>query len=476
MNSDNNSKKNKVLKAGAGYVVGNYLLKGITFLSAPIFTRLLSTAEYGDYNLYLTYESIIYIIVGLAIHSSINNAKYKYKERLDQYVSSIVLLTMVSAAVWFFFANLFLDVYSMKIGFDRLVVNILIFHCLCSSLLQIYNSYVSLTYSVGAFLKLTSFNGIANIVVSAALILSLFSSQRYLGRIIGTVIPIGIIGIYIIIFFFRKSFPKINTEYWKFGIIYSLPIIPHGISQVILSSFDRIMIKSMVGSNEAGLYSFSYTICVLLNVATNSLGNVWKPWIYEKMTSEDYNSIKRRGTEYAVVMAAITSMILLVSPELIKIMGDREYWGLSPCVVPVVIGGFFSFLYSLPVMVEYFYEKTKFIAVGTVSAATINIVLNYIFIAKYGYIAAAYTTVITYFLYFLFHYVVATKIHGSLLFDTFSLFAISIGVIVIGAVSLLCEHIIIIRWLITFIIGIVFVVFSEKEFKLVTNVKRKLFH
>ena len=73
--------KNKVVKAGAGYIIGNYLLKGITFLSAPIFTRLLSTDEYGIFGAYLSYESILYIIKGLALHSSIANAKYEYKEK-----------------------------------------------------------------------------------------------------------------------------------------------------------------------------------------------------------------------------------------------------------------------------------------------------------------------------------------------------------------------------------------------------------
>ena len=83
MSQQNNA---KILKAGAIYVVGNYLLKGISFLSAPIFTRLLSTSEFGEYSIYCSYEGIIYILVGLALHSSINNAKYKYGDKLNQYI------------------------------------------------------------------------------------------------------------------------------------------------------------------------------------------------------------------------------------------------------------------------------------------------------------------------------------------------------------------------------------------------------
>ena len=109
--------QNKLFKAGAGYIIGNYLLKGITFLSAPIFTRLLTTEEYGDFGAYIAYESIFYIILGLALHSSITNAKYEYKEKFNEYVSSLVLLSGISVGIWLILANVFYNVYS-KIIYD----------------------------------------------------------------------------------------------------------------------------------------------------------------------------------------------------------------------------------------------------------------------------------------------------------------------------------------------------------------------
>ena len=91
MNTEKAKGPGKVAKAGAGYVIGNYLLKGITFLSAPIFTRLLTTADFGLYSTYTAYWSIFYIILGLALHSSIATAKYKYSGKLESFISSIIL-------------------------------------------------------------------------------------------------------------------------------------------------------------------------------------------------------------------------------------------------------------------------------------------------------------------------------------------------------------------------------------------------
>ena len=72
---------NRVLKAGIGYTIGNYLLKGLSFFTIPLFTRLLTTQDYGKYSVFLSYEDIVFVLIGFAIHSSYKNARYKSVER-----------------------------------------------------------------------------------------------------------------------------------------------------------------------------------------------------------------------------------------------------------------------------------------------------------------------------------------------------------------------------------------------------------
>lgn len=464
----------RVIKAGAGYVIGNYMLKGITFLSVPIFSRLLTTEDYGNFNTYLSYESIIYILLGLALHSSLNNAKYKYKEKLNEYISSIITLVTLSLVVWLLLSNIFYNEYQSMFGFTRTIVNILILHCFGSSLLQIYNSYISLNYSYKSFLRISATNALTNMILSIILILTFFTDDRCLGRIVGTAIPIIAIGIYIVIYFIRKAKPKIKKEYWSFGLKYSIPIVPHGISQVILSSFDRIMIRDMIGAAEAGIYSFAYTIYLLFKVAVTSLENVWKPWVYEQMEKKDYESIRKQGSNYAYGMALFTALIIIVSPEMIKILGSKAYWGSANCVIPVLLGGYFAFLYTLPAIIEYYYSKTKFIALGTMAAAVLNIILNYIYIPKYGYIAAAYTTLITYMFYFIFHYLLAKKIHGISLFSTLHMILISIGIITIGFITMVIEPLWYVRWAFEVVLGIYSIIWADKKFHFVYKLKQKL--
>jgi len=474
MTEKNVQTDNKVLKAGAGYVIGNYLLKGITFLSAPIFTRLLTKEEFGLFGTYTSYESILYIFIGLALHSSLNNAKYKYKEKFNEYVSFLITFTGICTFLWLLLANVFYDCYGSFFDFSRPVVNIMILHCFGTSMFQFFNVYVSLNYQVKSFLTMTSINAISNMVLSIALLLTVFYDSRLLGRIIGVATPEIIIGIFIVYYFYKKSKPAFKKNYFSYGLRYSIPIIPHGISQIVLSSFDRIMINEMIGSAQAGLYNFSYTVNSLVRVVASSLDNVWKPWLYEKMDKKDYDSIRKQGTKYALGMGLFTSLVVIATPEVIKILGAREYWDSVDCTIPVIVGGFFAFMYTLPVMIEYYYERTELIAVATIMAAVLNVVLNWFCIAEYGYIAAAYTTLITYFLYFLFHFIIAAKIHGKSLFSILQLFGICAGVLVIAAVTLLIQDYFVIRLILGLILAVISFIWADRSFNIVAVIKKKM--
>ncbi|MGJ0566744.1 polysaccharide biosynthesis C-terminal domain-containing protein, partial [Enterococcus innesii] len=109
---------------------------------------------------------------------------------------------------------------------------------------------------------------------------------------------------------------------------------------------------------------------------------------------------------------------MVISVDLAKIMADSSYYSGIPLVIPICLGYFFQFLYSLPVNIEFYLKKTGYISFGTLFSAIVNIVLNLILIPVYGILAAGYTTAFTYFLLFLFHYNWAKRIISKQLFDT----------------------------------------------------------
>lgn len=418
MNILDRIRQNRIAKASIGYTIGNYLLRGISFLTVPLFTRLMPTSDYGKYSVYLTYDAVLTIFMALCLHSSLKNGKYKYKEQFDCYVSSILVIPLIIMAILLMIVNA-LGSFLIKITeLDIFILNILVVHSFSNSILTIFNSKIALNYEYKRYLKISFFNTITNVALAILLMFTLCKDEKYQGRIIGSAIPMLLIAIYIYYDSFKREKPSYNKDYWKFGVLYSLPIIPHGLSQIVLSSFDRIMIKKYVDFSATGIYSLGANLQQIVAVTTSSLDSVWGPWFYEQMEKKDYKKIRKISNYYIYLIFLILTLLVIASPEIIAIMGDVEYQNAKFVAIPLLACTFFTFLYTLPVTVEYYYQKTVMIAFGTAGAAFINIVLNYIFIRAYGYQAAAYTTITAYIIYFIFHYLIAKKIAKQQLFDT----------------------------------------------------------
>ena len=155
-------KNNKFLKAGLGYTIGNFLLKGITFLTIPLFSRLLTPTDYGYVNVFLSYDTILSIVIGLGFHASIKNAKYEF-DNIDEYCSTILFRAIKNGVFFLVLANILYTFLPTLFPFNRIVINLLVLQSLFSCFILIYNNRVSLDYQYKKFLKISFFNTVGNI-------------------------------------------------------------------------------------------------------------------------------------------------------------------------------------------------------------------------------------------------------------------------------------------------------------------------
>lgn len=406
--------KSKVAKAGIGYTIGNILIRGLSFLTLPIFTRLMSTSDYGIYSTYVAYESIFVIIISLALYASLKSANIEFKGQIDQYVSSVVLIPLLFTFVLLVSSVPFIDEISSLFGIDRYLYYLMIIQAFASSCLTMYNNRVSLDFAYKSYLRISFANSIINVGLSLLLIVFVKELHPYEGRIIGTFVPVFLLATVILIRFFFIAKPTINYDYFKYGLKYSLPLVPHGLSQLVLSQFGKIIIQKQLGNESAGLYGFAYTIALIPQLVVQSLAMAWGPWFFDAYQNERYTEIKCKVTQYVLFVSMFFVGLFCVSPELIKLISNESFWSSINIVCFAILGVYFVFLYGLPAEIEYFYKQTKYIAVATVGAAVLNIVLCVLFVPLYGYESAVYITVITYILYFIFHLIMSIRITKGL--------------------------------------------------------------
>ena len=133
--------------------------------------------------------------------------------------------------------------------------------------------------------------------------------------------------------------------------------------------------------------------------------------------------------------------LLLITPEMLWLMGGESYMEAKYVIPPVVVGCMCQFVFSLYINAEFYLKKQTRIAVGTVLAAALNIVLNIIFVPRYGYIAAAYTTLIGYLVLLVFHSVSLKLLKKSHWYDNkFNYAVVGLCMLMIPIVNWLYVH------------------------------------
>ena len=399
-------------KASTYYLVGNVFNKGIAFLTVPIFTRILSTSDYGIVTTYNSWIAILCMILGFALHMSVRMAAIDYKEKLNEFMSSIILFTTLSSLVIVIVISLVIKLG--HVNADIFLVVICLLQAYSFAVIEDYSCYLMMQYRYKVrtiFMILPNF---ISVIVSIVAILFVLETDLYLGRIIPTALINIIFGSAIVILALFKGKFSINRQYIKYGLTISAPLIVHGIALNILSQSDRIMITYLANSSQTGIYSLIYNFSMIATVITTTLEGVWVPWFLMKLKNQERNEINMIGRDYIHLMTYVMGCLILVAPEIVKMLANRDYWEGINIIPPVILSNYFIFAYSLYVNIEHYYKKTQYITLNTLIAAALNIVLNLIFIPKYGYIAAAYTTVISYLVSFVFHSRYARKLEQGL--------------------------------------------------------------
>lgn len=201
-----------------------------------------------------------------------------------------------------------------------------------------------------------------------------------------------------------------RAKYWKFALVFNIPLIPHYLSMTLLNQLDRIMIARMIGSSEAAIYSVAYTVAMMMNIITNAINHSFIPYTYKSIKENNYSGIRINSNFLLVLVGGVCLIAMAFGPEVIKLFATDEYYDAIWVIPPVAASVYFMFLYPLFANIEFYFEKTKLIMVASCLGSITNIILNYIFIDIFGYYAAGYTTLICYILFAFAHYVFYKKI------------------------------------------------------------------
>lgn len=450
----------KALKAGLWYTICNFVIRGINFLTTPVFTRLLSKDDYGAYANYSSWLSLLTILTTLDLYTSVMRAKIDFEDDLDGYVSSIQILGTVFTGICYTFVLLFQSFFEKLFGMDIIYINIMFIYMMVAPSFSILQAKHRQLLQYKAVSALAGISTIGSVLVSLICVFSL--ENDLFGRIIGS--SGTLIVVYTCIFFFNLcKGKKVKIKYWKYALMISLPLIPHVLSGNILGTSDRIMITNFCGTESAALYSVVYSCSLIVMILYTSVNQAWAPWFYEQLNIKNYHVIKKASKVYILLSFSIVFAIMLIGPEIVLLIGGKQYAESSSIVPCIMLGIYYWSLYTFFVNAEIFYKKTFGISVKSIIAAFFNLVTNYLLIPLWGWEAAAYTTLASYFLMLVLHTFAGKRLGTDDYFDRRFFFGIAVIAFGVMMGIRIAYSNILLRFAIVFVVLIIGITLSVKQ-------------
>lgn len=417
------------IRASIWFLICTFMQRGISVITTPIFTRLLSTSEYGQYGVFTSWLGIASAVVTLNLcYGMYSQGLIKFEEDRDRFSSSLQGLALVLVTAWTVVYLIWREPINAITGLTTAQTLLLLVMVWTSTVFNFWATSKRVNYDYRLLVVVTVAVSLLKPILGIALVVH--SDDKVTARILGLAL-VELIG-YGWMFFvqMRRGKTFCSRRYWKYALLFCIPLVPHYLSQVVLSSVNRIMIANMVGDSQAGIYNLANSISTLATLLNTALVQTIEPWMFRSMKAKRVDRMKTVAYPALIAVASVNLLLIAFAPEAVAVFAPKEYLEAIWVIPPISISVFFNFSYVLYAEVEFYYEKTRYLSLATLAGAVLNVVLNLLLIPVFGYLAAGYVTLVCYAVFALLHYAVMRRISRQ------QFGAVPYAVKVVGGISL----------------------------------------
>ena len=425
------------LKATLVFAIASFATSGINYITTPIFTRLLSGAEYGTVAVYNSWYAIVRVFASMTLifPGILNVGLYDHSENRWKYLSSMLGITTLCSAVLGILYGIFPGAFQSLLGLDHSLMVLMVLSCFALPATTFWTMKQRYEYRY----QVTFFVSVGSAVLAQAVsVAAVMAAREDLAqvRLWSAGLVNMAVGLVLFGYILKQGKTFVDLPLWKKTFLVALPLIPHYLGGELLSSMDKIMIDALVGKAEAGIYSLAAILSAIGILLWRALTVMFNPFVNAKLGTREFGRIRETVKPLMLVVGVMCVIAALAAPEIIRVLGTEEYLAGVYVVPPVAAGIFIHAMYDTFAAVSFFHKKSTRIMTATLTAAAVNLVCNYIFIKQFGYIAAGYTTLLSNLVLTAMHYRNARIIEPEEIYDPrFSL----LSVVLVTAGCLLCN-------------------------------------
>lgn len=394
-------------KHSTNYMFATLATKALSFISIPVYTRILTVDDYGIVNVFMSMVGIVAVFLTLSSEVSISRYYYDSKDQDDfkRFVGTSIRLTsiilLITTTIFILSLNIIADIIGLPRRLTICLIPVALFNIINSIFTQIYNPQmkskkIAIVSSIQCYLAFA---------ISVICIL-LIQNEKFYGYIYGNIIAMVLLGTFLVRQikpFCAKCFDK---KYIPYIFKYCLPYIPDTLSGIVLVQFSKIFLGNNQGYALAGTYSLVVNIAMLMVIAITVTNSAWIPFYFRYMNAKDYKSIDKDFDLIWRLTLVVAIALSFWGQEIAVLLARKEFLGMMP-LLPLLVSGYVLHQWAYIYLRNVTYSKRMMWNTYSYTFSGVTLVLlNIILVPQYYGYGAAIATLVSYISLFLFTYIV----------------------------------------------------------------------
>ena len=397
-------------KAGFWYVFANFMGKAVAFITTPIFARLMTVSDYGEFSNFAGWIGILLSLTGAELHNNniISRAYYDFKKNYDDFIATVTILgssiTGGTYLLFLFFQGPIFKIIAIPTQF----IHILFFSLLFSFCRLMYYARERTLYRYKSVAAISFLSLFIPTIISICLVYFLPQSEGLAARIYGFYFPSALFGVFCAVSIFNNS-KVFEWRYCKYALYLSLPLLVHFLVANLLSSTNVIIAKSVLNAESAAIMSIATSVTSIFTIFFQSTSGAITAWIMDNLELRKNKLLKRGIFLYVVLLAIIVIITILLTPEIIRILGGEKYLSAISLLPSLLFAVYLQAVSTVFTIILSYDKNVVQVAVYSGIFALLSVMAKINFLSGYGLIVLAYINIAVFGILMLINYMLVEK-------------------------------------------------------------------
>lgn len=380
-------------KSAIWYTVSTFITKGLGFITVPLFTRLMTTGEFGLFNNFAAWQVILFSVFGLESYATLNRARLDIEEgELQNYQFTLLTSGMSFTALLAIMLVIVPAVPEVITGLDRQYLYAMVAYLFFYPAFNMFQTLQRVQYRYRLSASLSLLASLTATVLSVVLVVCL--PDRLMGRILGQYAPLTILGL-LFFFWYWKTGGRFDFRYVRYAFPLCVPLVVTVLGSQVLLLGCRIVTQHNCGANEVAYLSLATSLTQIVIILVNALNNAWSPWFYDCLEAKEIDRARGIFTLYIWATVALVAAVSLLAPELVLLLGGLSYLPSVSLIPSFMVTCLFSMLVNQYIYLETYHKDVSAAGAVTLAVSLANLLFCWLFIQVFGFDSIGYANLIS---------------------------------------------------------------------------------